>query len=418
MEIHIVLLSGGSGKRLWPLSSEKRPKQFLRLLPDGRGGTESMLRRIFRQMRSEFPTEHLLVATSASQVDLVRDEVGLAVDVVAEPAGRDTFGAIALAGTWLRDRCGAASDAVVAVVPVDAYADERYARTVRTMCEAVDAGIAKLLLMGIAPSHPSPRFGYIVPGESLEGCAKVARFIEKPPENEAKRLLEEGALWNGGVFAFRLGYLLDIVERRLGFRGYDRLAGGYRDLDAVSFDIAVTEQERSVASVPYDGAWKDLGTWDALVREIGGKGTGTHIPLGCDRTVVINGLPLPVVTLGTDNLIIAAGDEGILVTTPEASGRLKEALDLGGADSFAMRDTGTARTRRIELESGRTLTISQDSAPLVVLVCEEGEGELNSDGATFQLAPGASVAIGRPARITIAARQRLRVLHIACESFP
>ncbi len=115
---------------------------------------------------------------------------------------------------------------------------------------------------------------------------------------------------------------------------------------------------------------------------------------------------------------IAAGDEGILVTTPEASGRLKEALDLGGADSFAMRDTGTARTRRIELESGRTLTISQDSAPLVVLVCEEGEGELHSDGATFQLAPGASVAIGRPARITIAARQRLRVLHIACESFP
>ena len=281
--------------------------------------------------------------------------------------------------------------------------------------------------MGIAPSRPSSKFGYMVPGEPLDGCEKVVKFVEKPPEQEAKVLMEKGALWNGGVFAFRLGYLLDIVERYLGFRGYDRLLAGYHELDAVSFDHAVTEKAQSVAMVSYGGTWKDLGTWDALAHEIGEEGKGRHIPLQCTGTVVVNELPLPVVTLGTDNLVVVAGRGGILVATPEASGRLKDALDepafhmLSGfvfsdTDAFVIRDEGVARTRRIELESGKTFTLLQDVSQQVLLVCEKGEGELFFDGKSHSLFGGSSIALPKATSIAISALQRLSLLQIVWES--
>lgn len=328
--MNIILLSGGSGKRLWPLSNDIRSKQFLQVLeaPDGR--KESMIQRVVRQIRATGHADSIVVATGAAQKDYVRAQLGRSIDIVTEPCRRDTFPAIALSCSYLASQ-GTPDDEPVIVMPCDTYADDTYFETVCRMADAVKGADAQLVLMGIKPTYPSEKFGYIVPVEGAEadpqtGAMPVQRFTEKPNVATAERLIDGGALWNGGVFAFRLGYLMRIVEKYMPGKDFSQIHAEYDKLPKISFDYEVVEKARAVAVVPYSGEWRDLGTWNTLTEKLPSKTEGTARLENCENTHVVNELGIPVIGLGLKDLVIVISPDGILVSDKSSSERLKDLL--------------------------------------------------------------------------------------------
>lgn len=325
----IILLSGGSGKRLWPLSNDIRSKQFLQVLESPDGRKESMIQRVVRQIHSVGHSDGIVVATGEAQKEYVEAQLGRKIGIVTEPCRRDTFPAIALSCSYLASE-GTDPDEPIIVMPCDTYADDTYFSTVCTMADAVKSGAADLVLMGIAPTYPSEKYGYIIPAKDAptdsQGAVKVERFTEKPDVKTAERLLAEGALWNGGVFAFRLGYLMDIAAKYMPGRDFREVHAAYSEFPKISFDYEVVEKAESIAVVPYAGEWRDLGTWNTLTEKLPGATAGTARLHDCENTHVVNELGIPVMGLGLKDTVIVVSPEGILVSEKSSSEKLKQIL--------------------------------------------------------------------------------------------
>ncbi|MDE6650103.1 MAG: mannose-1-phosphate guanylyltransferase [Muribaculaceae bacterium] len=324
----IILLSGGSGKRLWPLSNDVRSKQFLQVLESPDGKKESMIQRVVRQINATGHADGIVVATGETQAGYVKDQLGRSIGIVTEPCRRDTFPAIALSCSYLATE-GTPMEEPVIVMPCDTYADNSYFDTVCRMAEAVKRGDEELILMGITPTYPSEKFGYIVPEKGVESDGKampVERFTEKPDVETAAKLLNEGALWNGGVFAFRLGYLMNIVEKYMPGKDYKEIHSCYEEFPKISFDYEVVEKAKSVGVLPYTGEWRDLGTWNTLTEKLPSATEGASRLHDCENTHVVNELGIPVIGLGLKDVVIVVSPEGILVSEKGASEKLKSLL--------------------------------------------------------------------------------------------
>ena len=402
--MNIILLSGGSGKRLWPLSNNSRSKQFLKLLKNEDGNYESMVQRVYRQIREAGIDAHIVVATGASQVDSIRSQLGKNVDVVVEPERRDTFPAIALASVYLAAERQMDRDEVVLALPVDPYADIEYFHTMVQMEQAVKAGIADMVLMGIQPTYPSEKYGYIVPETQpvINGrlfAWPVDRFQEKPSLDKARVLLDEGAKWNGGVFAFKLGYLLDIISGGRGLEslgGFETFRSHYGDLKKISFDYEVVEKAESIAMVPYNGKWKDLGTWNTLSEEIAGASMGNALlGEGTSGTTVINETGMPMVVLGAKDMIVAASPDGILVSDKHASSYLKPYAeqisdrpmyeemiwgDYRVTDYVEYGDKSRSLTKHMFIQSGKYIGYQSHAKRDEIWTIVDGTGEVIVDG--------------------------------------
>lgn len=345
--MQIVLLSGGSGKRLWPLSNSARSKQFLPLLERKEGVMESMVQRVVRQVREANLTDEITIATNANQLDIITNQLGDSVTVVTEPERRDTFPAIALATSYLKYSKGCSNEEVVVIMPCDPYTEAGYFQTIGKMVECVETNIADLVLMGITPSYPSTKYGYVVPdsSETRKDVLKVLKFTEKPSVELAEELLKYRALWNGGVFAFRLGYIMNIVHKYIQTDSFSVIRNQYNVFPKISFDYEVAEKAHSVAVVPFTGNWKDLGTWNTLTDElscpiIGNAVLGTH----CKNTHVINELQIPIYVDGLKDVVVAACADGILVCEKEYSEGIKDAVEnLSSRPMYEERRWGTYR---------------------------------------------------------------------------
>ena len=315
--MNIVLLSGGSGTRLWPLSNEVRSKQFLKIFRTKDGRHESMVQRMHRMIQEVSPDARIVVATSETQVAAIKRQLRENVEISIEPCRRDTFPAIALSIAYLHDFLGVSKDESVVICPVDPLVDIGYFETIKKMYEI--AGESNLTLMGIKPTYPSEKYGYIIPKE------KEVLFKEKPDVEKAKEYIKQGALWNGGVFAFKVSYILDIAKELLGTCVYQELFDNYANLKKISFDYAVAENEKDIKVVEYDGEWKDLGTWNTFTEAMK-DATGENCILGenCENTHIVNELAIPIIGLGLKNIVVAASPDGILVSDKEASSYLKK----------------------------------------------------------------------------------------------
>lgn len=186
--MNIVLLSGGSGKRLWPLSNDIRSKQFIKLFKKEDGSYESMVQRVYGQIRSVDKDAQIIIATSKSQVSAIHNQLGSDVGVCVEPCRRDTFPAIALATAYLRDVKGVSEEEAVVVCPVDPYVNEDYFQALKDLGRLAEKGNANLVLMGIEPTYPSEKYGYIIP-EDKECVSMVKTFKEKPDRETAMQYI-------------------------------------------------------------------------------------------------------------------------------------------------------------------------------------------------------------------------------------
>lgn len=412
--MQIVLLSGGSGKRLWPLSNNARSKQFLPLLEKADGTMESMVQRVVRQTQEANLTTDITLATNASQLDIITNQLGDTVSVVTEPERRDTFPAIALAASYLSLAKNCSDDEVVVIMPCDPYTEIGYFKTIGRMVECVKQDIAELVLMGITPTYPSAKYGYVVPDmnsvQQTKGSAlPVARFTEKPTVAVAEELLKQNAFWNGGVFAFRLGYMMNIVKKYIIADSFAEVRSRYSEFPKISFDYEVAEKAQSVAVVPYTGQWKDLGTWNTLTDELRQNIIGNAV-LGpkCENTHVINELQNPIFVDGVKDVVVAACPDGILVCAKKETENIKKYVEnLTPRPMYEERRWGTYRvlddtyyadgnhslTKRITLQPGKNISYQIHHHRSEVWTFVEGEGLFVLDGEVRKVKAGETVII-------------------------
>ena len=416
--MQLVLLSGGSGKRLWPLSNNARSKQFLPLLEKVDGTMESMVQRVVRQAKEAQLTNDITIATNASQLDIITNQLGDAVSVITEPERRDTFPAIALAASYLKLAKGCSDDEVVVIMPCDPYTEAGYFDTIRQMVACVEANVADLVLMGITPTYPSEKYGYVVPNENGElriengeeiTALSVHRFTEKPTTAVAEELIKQHALWNGGVFAFRLGYMMAIVRKYINADSFEDTRSRYSEFPKISFDYEVAEKAQSVAVVPFTGQWKDLGSWNTLTEElrkptVGNAVMGTH----CKNTHVINELHNPIYVDGLEDVVVAACPDGILVCKKNCSEGIKNAVEnLTPRPMYEERRWGTYRvlddtiyedgnhslTKTLTLNPGKCTSYQVHHRRSEVWTFVQGEGIFVLDGVEQRVKAGDTVII-------------------------
>ena len=351
--MNIIILSGGSGKRLWPLSNDIRSKQFIKIFRKEDGSYESMVQRIYRQIKTVDPDSEVTIATSKSQVSTIHNQLGEGVGISVEPCRRDTFAAIALATAYLHDIRGVDENEAVVICPVDPYVELSYFECVRDLCKAAESGDKNLYLMGIKPTYPSEKYGYIRP----EGSAYS--YTEKPTREKAEEYIKGGALWNAGVFAYKLSYVLGKSRELLGTAEYAELFNNYANIEKISFDYAVVEAEHSIEVLRYTGEWRDLGTWTTLSEAMGEPVVGSgKVDETCENVHIINELGIPVLGIGLKDLVISASPQGILVSDIELSSRIKPLVDsMDQQIMFAEKSWGAYRVLDVE-EGSLTVKVS------------------------------------------------------------
>ena len=418
--MNIILLSGGSGKRLWPLSNDIRSKQFIKIFKTENGDYESMVQRVYRQIKAMDETATVTIATSKTQVSAIHNQLSENVNVCVEPTRRDTFPAIALATAYLHDVLGVSRDDSVVVCPVDPYVNEDYFSAVKRLSDMAKEGSSNLVLMGIEPTYPSEKYGYIIPGDKEE-VSPVVAFKEKPDLQKAKEYLSQGALWNGGVFAYRLSYVLKKTEELIGFSDYQKLFDGYKDLNKISFDYAVVEKEPDIEVLRFDGQWKDMGTWNTLTEAMEEPSIGeVMLNESCENVHVVNELDVPVLCMGLKNMVVSASAEGILVSDKEQSSYIKPFVDkISQQIMFAEKSWGSFRVLDVEEESmtikvilnpGHRMNYHSHEHRNEIWNVIAGNGKAILDGREQTVKPGDVLYMPAGCRHTIIADTELKVI--------
>lgn len=350
--MNIVLLSGGSGKRLWPLSNDVRSKQFIKIFKKKDGSYESMVQRVYRQIKTVDADATVTIATSKTQVSAIHNQLGDGVGISIEPCRRDTFPAIALATAYLVDEMKVSPEESVVVCPVDPYVEDDYFAALKDLSEQADKGEANLVLMGIEPTYPSEKYGYIIP-KTADHTSMVETFKEKPTADVAEEYIKRGALWNGGVFAYKLKYVLEKAHELIEFTDYQDLFDKYETLEKISFDYAVVEHEEKIEVMRFSGMWKDLGTWNTLTEAMDSRNVGQALfSETCQNVHVVNELNLPVLCMGLKDVVVSASPDGILVSDKKQSSYIKPFVNtLDHRVMFAEKSWGSFRVLDVEKES-------------------------------------------------------------------
>lgn len=424
IRMNIVLLSGGSGKRLWPLSNDIRSKQFIKIFkkPGSENEYESMVQRVYRQIKKIDADAMVTIATSKTQVSAIHNQLGENVGISVEPCRRDTFPAIALATAYLHDVQGVSEEEAVVVCPVDPYVDDAYFDALKKLGEQAEKGEANLVLMGVEPTYPSEKYGYIVP-VSKEPTSMVETFKEKPDMETAKTYIAQGALWNGGVFAYRLKYVLQRAHELIDFTDYHDLFAKYDTLEKISFDYAVVEKEPKIQVKRFAGEWKDLGTWNTLTEAMEEETIGEAILNdNCENVHVVNELDVPVLCMGLKDVVVSASPEGILVSDKEQSSYIKPFVDkLDGQIMFAEKSWGSYRvldieddsiTVKVTLNPGHKMNYHSHERRDEIWNVISGEGVVIIDGVQRAVKAGDVVTMKAGCKHTIIAKTEIKVIEV------
>lgn len=426
--MNIVLLSGGSGKRLWPLSNDIRSKQFIKIfrkpegVDDGEEQYESMVQRVYRQIKTVDTDATVTIATSKSQVSAIINQLGDGVGISVEPCRRDTFPAIALATAYLHDVKGVSENEAVVVCPVDPYVNDDYFEAIHRLWELAQNDTANIVLMGIDPTYPSEKYGYIIP-TSKDEVAKVSTFKEKPDMATAQKYIEQGGLWNGGVFAYKLSYVLKRAHELIDFTDYADLFSKYEDLKRISFDYAVVEHEPDIAVMRFNGQWKDLGTWNTLTEAMEERSVGdARFNENCNNVHVINELDVPILVMGMENAVISAAPEGILVSDKEQSSYIKPYVDqIIQRVMFAEKSWGSYRvldveddsmTVKVTLNAGHMMNYHSHDHRDEVWTVVSGRGRTIVDGMEQPVKPGDVVTMAAGCKHTVIADTELQLIEV------
>lgn len=420
--MNIVLLSGGSGKRLWPLSNDIRSKQFIKIFKNEDGSYESMVQRVFRQIKKVDAEATVTIATSKAQVSAIHNQLGEGVGISVEPCRKDTFPAIALSVSYLVDVLKKGLEETVVVCPVDPYVNDDYFTALKALSEQAAKGEANLVLMGIEPTYPSEKYGYIIPNDSGQ-LAMVQTFKEKPSKDMAESYIARGALWNGGVFAFKLKYVLERAHELIEFKDYNDLFEKYDTLTKISFDYAVVEHEKKIQVQRFAGDWKDLGTWNTLTEAMEDRVVGRGVMNEtCSGVHILNEMDVPILAMGLHDVVISASPDGILVSDKDQSSYIKPFVDKFEQQiMFAEKSWGSYRVLDVETESmtikvtlnpGHSMNYHSHKYRDEAWIVLTGLGCAIVDGCESNIQAGNIITMKKGCKHTVIARTELKLIEV------
>ncbi len=420
--MNIILLSGGSGKRLWPLSNDIRSKQFLKLFKKEDGTYESMVQRVYAAIKRVDSNAVVTIATSKSQVSAINNQLGNNVNISIEPCRKDTFPAIVLATAYLHDVQKVDENEAVVVCPVDPYVEDDYFKALANLCKQAEKGEANLVLMGIEPTYPSEKYGYIIPKDK-SNTSEVLKFKEKPDVETAMGYIKQGALWNGGVFAYKLKYVLNKAHELIDFKDYYDLFAKYESLNKISFDYAVVEKESKIQVMRFAGQWKDLGTWNTLTEAMNENIIGKAVMNeNCSNVHIINETNIPMLAMGLHDVIVSAGPDGILISDKGESSFIKPFVDkIIQPAMFAEKSWGSYKvidinsesmTIKITLNAGTSMNYHSHQKRNEVWVAISGTGKTIVDGMEQPIKAGDVITIEAGCRHTVFAETELQLIEV------
>lgn len=431
--MNVLLLSGGSGKRLWPLSNDYCSKQYMKIMDMDSGEKCSMLQRVFQQLDEVGLGNDSVIIASEAQIEIIESQLGKEkTEIAVEPGRRDTFPAILLGCAYLKSRKGASDMDYVTVMPVDPYTGDEFFETFYELEAELGKNQSDIGLIGAVPTYPSEKYGYIVPVQKQEESEesrtrRVHSFREKPTKEEAENMIKAGALWNCGVFCFRIGFIKSYSEKYGIEFDYDIIRGNYDKLPQISFDYEVLEQAKNIMVLPYDKMWKDIGTWNTLAEEMAENSIGQVIwDDASENSHAVNVLDIPMVVMGAKNMVIAASHDGILVADKGESSYIKKYLDkMDIVPNYEERRWGTIKTIDRETTDGKmviTNKVKIRSKMYTTYHCHRfheeiitilsGNGEMIKDGERIKLVMGVSVSLEAGCLHAVRAEDELRYIEV------
>lgn len=404
------------------MSNDIRSKQFIKIFKREDGSYESMVQRVYGQIKKADPEGSITIATSRTQLASLTNQLGEEIRVCPEPCRRDTFPAIALAAAFLADVQGMGPEEPVVVCPIDPYVEEGYFEALKDLAAQAGRGEANLVLMGIEPTYPSEKYGYIIP-ECGEKLSRVSAFREKPSQAAAAEYIAQGALWNGGIFAFQLGYLLEKARELLEYKNYRDLYDRYESLEKISFDYAVAEKEKKIQVMRFHGQWKDLGTWNTLTEAMEESCIGEAVLGGqCSNVHIVNELDVPILAMGITDVVISASPEGILVSDKEQSSYIKPYVDrMSQPIMFAEKSWGSFRvldvgkeslTIKVTLNPGHRMNYHSHRNRDEVWIVITGKGQAVADNTVREIGVGDVVSMKAGCRHTVTATTELQLIEV------
>lgn len=333
----IIILAGGGGTRLFPLSRSCYPKQFMKL-----DGTDSLLMQTIKRFMICSAPADLIVVTNQDYLHHVKSELVLcgaaAAHIVLEPVGRNTAPAIALAARYCQDVLGCTDDEVLFVTPSDHVItkEKPFIQSVRQA--EVLAQDGKIVTFGIQPTSPETGYGYIQAGEAYQAGYNVASFKEKPDHGTAEKYVAAGNYyWNSGMFTFPISAMLAELKVHqpiiYGFfvKSYSEMNENFAAMPNISIDYAVAEKSHNVVTLLLDVGWNDIGSWDAiydiLEKDTAGNALqGDCLPLDCHNTLILGRSRL-IAGIGLEDLLVVETDDVILVAKKGESQKVKDLVN-------------------------------------------------------------------------------------------
>ena len=317
---------------------------------------------------------------------------------------------------------GVGDDEPVVVCPVDPYVDDTYFKALSDLSDMAEKGDYNLNLMGIEPTYPSEKYGYIIPKEAAD-VSEVLEFKEKPDAATAKEYIEKGALWNGGVFAFKLGYVLNKAHELIDFKDYQDFFDRYDNSNKISFDYAVVEKENSIGMMKYSGSWKDLGSWNTLTEAMHENIVGNAVLNDkCENVHVLNDLDVPILCMGLKDVVVSASPDGILVSDKEQSSYIKPYVEeFNQQIMFAEKSWGKYQVMDVESESmtikvvlnpGHSMNYHSHKNRDEVWVVLSGKGRTVVDGMEQNIKAGDVITMSAGCRHTVFAETELKLIEV------
>ena len=435
----IVLLSGGSGQRLWPLSNDAYSKQYIKFIDHDLGISEefyvssksekcSMLQRVYEQLSAVGLGDDVIIAASEAQKEIIMSQLGDRVKVSVEPVRRDTFPAVVIASAFAKDECKVSEDEVITIVPVDPYVNIDYFHKIIELSEKVSKEDDAIGLLGAKPTYPSEKYGYIR-GEKCADGFGVEGFAEKPSKEYAEELIADGALWNCGVFSFKIKTVTKWIEKYNVPFDYNELfkTENYEKLRKTSFDYEVLEHWEKIIAAIYEGMWKDIGTWNTLAEEMNDKVVGkVTIDETSSNCNVISTLDTPLIVMGAKDMVVVASRDGILVSDKAQSSYLKEQLTkVEIVPHFEERAWGTiktidrmvedgigVKTNIVKMLSGKKTSWHRHLRHKEIITVILGEGTLSINGTPVKLTTGMNFTVNEGVLHQIEAETDLKYVEI------
>lgn len=390
--MRIVLMAGGKGTRLWPLSTNKLPKQFIQVFDNN----QSMLSSTYNKVKNL--NRNIYVATQKEYYDIALAQTNNSANIICEPFSHDTFAAFLNVAMYLKYENNVDENEFVAIIPTDHDVDSNFYEILFEAEKLLQSCNKDFCLVGIKPTYPSTQYGYILYSKSY-----VKKFVEKPSINKAKKLISDNAVWNSGILVFRLSAMIKIANKYINYKNYKKFLNNYHLLPKISFDYEILEKMSDLMIVLSNQSWKDLGNWNSLYEKIS---TSDNF-----NTNIINREDKIIKNYGISNALIINTKDGIAMYPKEYNKAIKKDWGYYQLLKSCEFDELVIEIKLLQIDSKQSINLHENNCSVFFIVVN-GSGEIIINNQANLLTKGSNYYFNTTDKYTIKANESLEILYI------